>query len=172
MSLRLLSPENRLTFENLLTPVMKLKRMCASQSLTTAYRPRRKSRLARATAGVSSASRIGLSYSSTSTATRRPVRRCSTSIRWRKRAGMESGRALTPASSSMAFSRSVTSVRKSSGPWKCPLPKLTRTTGSRTDQSQCAWMARPSNSASLPSNSSLHVSRNRLLPKHRGRERK
>ena len=36
MSFRLLSPENRLTLENLLTPVMKLNRMCASQSLTTA----------------------------------------------------------------------------------------------------------------------------------------
>ena len=36
MSLRLLSPENRLTLENLLTPVMKLNRMWASQSLTTA----------------------------------------------------------------------------------------------------------------------------------------
>ena len=41
MSVRLFSPENRLTFENLLTPVMKLKRMSASQSLTTAYSPRR-----------------------------------------------------------------------------------------------------------------------------------
>ena len=69
MSLRLLRPENRLTFENLLTPVMKLNRMCASQSLMVAYRPRRKLRFARATPGSSSASRIGLSYSSTSTAT-------------------------------------------------------------------------------------------------------
>ncbi len=63
MSVRLLRPENRLTLENLLTPVMKLNRMCASQSLTTAYKPRKKSRLALATSGLSNASRIGLSYS-------------------------------------------------------------------------------------------------------------
>ena len=58
------------------------------------------------------------------------------------------------------------------GSLKLPLPKLKRTTGWRTDQSQCSRMASPSNSASLPSNSSLQVSRNRLLPKRRGRDRK
>ena len=55
MSVRLFRPENRLTFENLLTPVMKLNRTCASQSLMVEYRPRRKSRLARAISGASSA---------------------------------------------------------------------------------------------------------------------
>ena len=73
MSVRLLRPENRLTFENLLTPVRNAKRTWASQSLMVAYRPRRKSRLARATSGTSNASRMGLSYSSTSTATPCPV---------------------------------------------------------------------------------------------------
>ena len=36
MSVRLLRPENMLTFENLLTPVRNVKRTWASQSLTTA----------------------------------------------------------------------------------------------------------------------------------------
>ena len=39
MSLRLLSPENRLTLENLLTPVRKVNRMSASQSLMVEYSP-------------------------------------------------------------------------------------------------------------------------------------
>ena len=54
MSVRLFSPENRRTLENLLTLVSKLNRVCASLSLTTAYRPRRKPRLARATSGAQS----------------------------------------------------------------------------------------------------------------------
>ena len=102
MSVRLFKPENRLTFENLLTPVRKVKRMCASANLMFEYRPRRKSRLARATSGVLSASRIGLSYSSMSTTTRSPVRRCSSSIKRRKRAGAEVWRATVPACASLA----------------------------------------------------------------------
>ena len=39
--MRLFRPENRLTLENLLTPVRKQKRMWASQNLIVEYRPRR-----------------------------------------------------------------------------------------------------------------------------------
>ncbi len=35
MSIRLFSPENKFTFENLLTPVSRVKRTYASQSLMT-----------------------------------------------------------------------------------------------------------------------------------------
>ena len=37
MSTRLFSPENRLTFENLLTPVKNVNLMSASAALTTEY---------------------------------------------------------------------------------------------------------------------------------------
>ena len=39
MSRRLFRPENRLTLENLLTPVRKQKRMWASQDLIIPYKP-------------------------------------------------------------------------------------------------------------------------------------
>ena len=52
--------ENRLTLENLLTPVRKASSTCASLSLMVPYSPRRKSRWARATSGTLSASRMGL----------------------------------------------------------------------------------------------------------------
>ena len=58
--MRLLSPENRLTLENLLTPVRKVNLTCASLNLMTEYSPRRESRFARASSGFASASRIGL----------------------------------------------------------------------------------------------------------------
>ena len=41
MSVRLLRPENTLTFENLLTPVSRVKRTSASLDLIVEYRPRR-----------------------------------------------------------------------------------------------------------------------------------
>ncbi len=172
MSIRLLRPENRLTLENLLTPVRKLKRMCASENFTVEYRLRRKSRLARATSGASSLSRIGLSYSSTRTATRWPARSWSSLTKCRKRRDGSLSRGVTSASSSMTLNCAATSVRTSSGAWYLPLLKSRRTTGWRADQSQCSWMCSPSKSGSLPSNSSLQVSRNRLLPKRRGRDRK
>ena len=135
MSVRLLRPENRLTFENRLTPVMKVNRTWASLSLIVAYRPRRKSRLARATSGTSSASRIGLSYSSTSTATGRPDRSWSASSRPAKRPGAVRYSVATPALRSAAASCSMTFSAKWSGCLKLPLPKLRRRTGCRTDQS-------------------------------------
>ena len=49
--MRLLRPENKLTLENLLTPVRKVNFTCASLNLTTEYSPRRKSRFARASSG-------------------------------------------------------------------------------------------------------------------------
>ena len=90
MSLRLLSPENRLALENLLTPVSRVNATSASHALMIEYTPCRKSRFARATSGVFSASRIGLSYSSMSTATRCPARSCRVSMRWAKRSVGES----------------------------------------------------------------------------------
>ena len=60
----------------------------------------------------------------------------------------------------------------SPGLLKLPLPKLSRTTGWRFDQFHPSWTAKPLNSSSLPSNSSLSVSTNRLVPKRRGRDRK
>ena len=58
------------------------------------------------------------------------------------------------------------------GCMKVPPPKLSRTTGFRFDQSCRSWMCSPTNSASLPSNTSFKVSRNRLLPNRRGLDRK
>ena len=60
MSCKLFRPENRLTLENLLTPVSRVNRTCASPNLMAAYNPRRASRLAWATSGSVNASRIGL----------------------------------------------------------------------------------------------------------------
>ena len=71
-----------------------------------------------------------------------------------------------PASCSMTFASSA------SGPAKLPPPNLSRTTGWRSDQSWRSWMYSPANSSSLPSNSSFSVSRSRLLPNRRGRDRK
>ena len=62
MSRRLSRPENRLTLENLLTPVRKLKRIWASRDLIVEYTSRKQLRLTRAMSGSSSASRIGLSH--------------------------------------------------------------------------------------------------------------
>ena len=71
-----------------------------------------------------------------------------------------------PASCSMTLASSA------SGPAKLPPPNLSRTTGWRSDQSWRSWMYSPANSSSLPSNSSFSVSRGRLLPNPRGRDRK
>ena len=162
--MRLFNWENRFTFENLLTPVRNVNLTCASQSLITPYSPRRQSRLARAVSGSSSASRIGLSYSSTSTATRWPDFRCSACSRRRKRDAAFTWRGGIPASSSRYSSCSVTSSSRRPGSLNLALPKLSRTTGWRTDHFPRSWICRPENSASLPSNSSFSVSRNRLLP--------
>ena len=87
-------------FENRLTPVRKLNRTCASQSLMVAYSPRSRLRLRRASWGSSRASRIGLSYSSTRTTTPRPARSCNVVIRRRRRTGALAVRTATPARSS------------------------------------------------------------------------
>ena len=73
------------------------------------YRLHRNRRLAYAISGVSSASRIGLSYSSTSTATRRPAFRCSSSSRYPSRSGPVPS-VVTCARRSMAFSCSVSAA--------------------------------------------------------------
>ena len=87
MSRRLFSPEKRLAFENLLTPVRKQNRTWASQSLIVAYSPRKSSLLLRAISGSSRASRIGLSHSSISTTTRWPVWARRVRMRWSKHSG-------------------------------------------------------------------------------------
>ena len=87
MSMRLFRPEKMPTLENLLTPVSRVNLTCASLALMAEYSPRRASRLARASSGFASASRIGRSYSSTSTAARCPVRSCNMASSRRKRAG-------------------------------------------------------------------------------------
>ena len=97
--MRLFNCENRFNFENLLMPVRNVNRTCASPSLITPYSPRKNPRLASATSGVSSASRIGLSYSSTSATTRCPVCRCSARSRRHKRGAAPASRGAMPASS-------------------------------------------------------------------------
>ena len=85
--MRLFRPEKMPTLENLLTPVSSVNLTCASLALMAEYSPRSESRLARASSGFPRASRIGLSYSSTRTTTRCPVRSCSVASRRRKRTG-------------------------------------------------------------------------------------
>lgn len=73
MSLRLFSPENSETLENLLTPVSSTNFKWASRLLITEQKLRKPSRMIRACSGVAKLSRIGLSYSSISTTTGWPA---------------------------------------------------------------------------------------------------
>ena len=172
MSVRLLRSEKTLTLENLLTPVKKLKRMWASQSFTTPYTPRRKSRLSAASAGSPRASAMGRSYSSTSSTTRRSSRPWRVSITSVRRPSGVVRDATMPAALSRPASLSLKFASSRPGLLKLPAAKLSRITGWRASQSQCSWMASPRNSGSLASNNSFSVSTNRLLPKRRGRDRK
>ena len=67
MSVRLLRPEEKLVFENIVMPVTNTNRMWSSELLMMLYISRRQFRFARAFPSSSSTSRTGLSYSSTST---------------------------------------------------------------------------------------------------------
>ena len=88
------------------------------------------------------------------------------------RAGALTARGSISASTSRSSNWSITSSCRVPGSLKSALPKLIRTTGWRFDHSQLSWMCSPRNSGSLPSNNSFSVSRNRLLPNRRGRDRK
>ena len=92
------------TLENLLTPVSKVNFTCASLNLMAEYSPRRASAVGAGQLRRSQGVQDGLSYSSTSTATRCPLRSCRVSSRWPKRSGPAGYGVPTPARRSMASS--------------------------------------------------------------------
>ena len=179
MSVRLLRPENRLTLENLLTPGEERE---ADVGVAGLDRPRRgraeKSRLARAT--IRHLQRIQnrlVVFVDQHGHRAAPAWLCNSASNRCAKALPKSGgvvpmpRPLRRSTASSCAIRPLVSTL-ARAPRSCRSRSRGRTTGWRTDQSQRSWMYSPSNSGSLPSNTSFSVSRNRLLPNRRGRDRK
>jgi len=176
MSCKLFKPENKLTLLNLLTPVRKTNFRCASASLRTEYRFLSPSRMAMAVGASVMLSRMGLSYSSINTTARWPVLRWA----WRNKSARLLMTSVSATSSgsvkpkSRRLTRRISTMRRSSSVRFCNTPseKLMRITGYFFVQSHCVSAASPVNNSRLPSNNSFSVSKNRLLPKRRGRLKK